>query len=143
MAFKNPACISSNPIPHNLWTRARTDCYDTTKNTADELAMRRKAEILKYKGTQNKLTKKQQYAKIVNGQGPLGKKVWANQNVVDLNTNINNINNTDKQKNNIQTPSSASDVPGNILLYNDNSVPLYGYQQQKRTFLSGGTKIYK
>jgi hypothetical protein len=53
--------------------------------------MRRKAEVLKYKGNQNPLTKKQQWSRIVNGNGPLGKKVWATQNDLGSNPNVFNL----------------------------------------------------
>ena len=145
----NPACNSDIPSPPNVWARATTDCYDYENGTytSFDIDMRRKAEILKYKGNQNKLSKKQQYSKIINGQGPLRKKVWANQTDLVTNPNVNNVGTQNGNtivlsdcSNNIPTPSSHSDVPGDTLLYYDKSVPLIGYQQQRRTFLAGGAK---
>jgi len=147
MSISNPACDSHIPTPPNTWGRATGECSNYAPYTKFDIDMRRKAEILKHKGNKNKLSKKQQYSKIINGQGPLGKKVWANQNDLVTNPNVNNvgtrIGNTivlSGCANIIKTPASNSDVPGDILLYYDKSVPLIGYQQQRRTFLAGGSK---
>jgi uncharacterized repeat protein (TIGR03803 family) len=80
--------IKPPPDPPNLWSRATLSCvgYDQ-----EQLNMRRKAEVLKYKGNQNPLTKKQQWSRIVNGNGPLAKKVWATQNDLGSNPNVFNL----------------------------------------------------
>ena len=149
MTTPSLACSSTPPNPPNVWTRVTSDCYDYENGnyTSFDINMRRKAEILKYKGNQNKLSKKQQYSKIINGHGSSRKKVWANQTDLVTNPNVNNVGTRNGNtivlsdcSNNIPTPSSHSDVPGDILLYYDKSVPLIGYQQQRRTFLAGGSK---
>ena len=150
MTTPSLACSSTPPNPPNVWTRIRSDCYDyeNGKYTSFDINMRRKAEILKHKGNQNNLSKKQHYSKIINGHGSSKKKVWANQTDLVTNPNVNNVGTrsgntivlSDCNTTTIKTPSSHSDVPGDILLYYDKSVPLIGYQQQRRTFLAGGSK---
>lgn len=150
MTTPSLACSSTPPNPPNVWTRIRSDCYDyeNGKYTSFDINMRRKAEILKHKGNQNKLSKKQHYSKIINGHGSSKKKVWANQTDLVTNPNVNNVGTrsgntivlSDCNTTTIKTPSSHSDVPGDILLYYDKSVPLIGYHQQRRTFLAGGSK---
>jgi hypothetical protein len=111
--------------------------------------MRRKAEVLKYKGNQNPLTKNQKWSRIVNGNGPLGKKVWATQNDLGSNPNVFNLEQVEntlilcpnsKENTIICEHSSASDVPGNSVLCYDQSVPLVNYLPPPRTYLAGGTK---
>jgi hypothetical protein len=82
------SCTQTPPNPPNLWSRATLSCVDYDQ---DQLAMRRKAEVLKYKGNQNPLTKNQKWSRIVNGNGPLGKKVWATQNDLGSNPNVFNL----------------------------------------------------
>ena len=79
------------PDPPNLWSRATLSCVNYDAYTSEQLAMRRKAEILNYKGNKNPLTKKQQWSRIVKGNGPLGKKVWATQNDLGSNPNVFNL----------------------------------------------------
>ena len=140
-----PPC-NPPPDPPNLWSRATLSCIDYDY---EQLAMRRKAEVLKYKGNQNPLTKKQQLSRNVNGNGPLGKKVWATQNDLGSNPNVFNlpqVGNTlilcsDNNTNNIKCePSSSSDVPGNSVLCYNPAVPLVNYLPPPRTYLAGGTK---
>jgi 6-phosphogluconolactonase len=85
-----PPC-NPPPDPPNLWSRATLSCVNSNAYTSEQLAMRRKAEILKYKGNKNPLTKKQQWSRIVKGNGPLGKKVWATQNDLGSNPNVFNL----------------------------------------------------
>ena len=85
-----PPC-NPPPDPPNLWSRATLSCVNYDAYTSEQLAMRRKAEILNYKGNKNPLTKKQQWSRIVNGNGPLGKKVWATQNDLGSNPNVFNL----------------------------------------------------
>ena len=82
------SCNPPPPDPPNLWSRATLSCVNYDQ---EQLDMRRKAEILKYKGNQNPLTKKQQWSRIVKGNGPLGKKVWATQNDLGSNPNVFNL----------------------------------------------------
>jgi hypothetical protein len=154
----NPACLPQigGPQPPNLWSRAtNTNCINGYSPT--ELNMRRKAEVLKYKGNENKLTKKQQWSRIINGNGPLGKKTWASQNDLGSNPNIYGLTPTtsgngtslnlcaptEATSSSIKcSPSTASDVPGpEVLLCYDPSVPLVGYGNPRRTYLAGGTKF--
>ena len=84
-------CKEFIPDPPNLWSRATLSCVNYDAYTSEQLAMRRKAEILNYKGNKNPLTKKQQWSRIVKGNGPLGKKVWATQNDLGSNPNVFNL----------------------------------------------------
>jgi len=92
--------------------------YETTNYTKFDLDMRRKAEILKYqKGSTkgNTLTKKQQWAQIING------------NTQSLSTS--STSNTCIIQNK-PMPLSASNVPPDrnvSVLYNDENVPLYNF----------------
>ena len=115
--------------------------------TDPAIAMRRKAEILKYKRNQADLTKNQYFAMAVQGRGPYAKKIWANQSDTATNPNINNL----IQQNNslicgstnpIQCSlTSASDVPGpEQVLCLDPSVPLIGYTAPNTTKINIGHK---
>ena len=137
------------PNPPNLWSRGTISCVNYDVYSQEEYAMRRKAEILKYKGNKTPLTKKQQFSRIVNGNGPHGKKVWATQNDLGSNPNVFNLPqvgnalflcSTDENENIKCEPSSSSDVPGNSVLCYDPAVPLVNYQSSQRTYLAGGTK---
>ena len=137
------------PDPPNLWSRGTLSCVNYDVYSQEEYAMRRKAEILKYKGNETPLTKKQQFSRIVNGNGPLGKKVWATQNDLGSNPNVFNLPqvgntlilcSTDENEKVKCVPSSASDVPGISVLCYDPAVPLVNYQSPQRTYLAGGTK---
>ena len=110
------------------------------------MAMRRKAEILKYKQNSSGLTKNQYWSLIVQGKGPYAKRAWANQNDLGSNPNISGLN---AQGNSIIcntnpiicTPTSSSDVPGPITnLCYDPSIPLIGYGQPNRTRVNIGFK---
>lgn len=90
--------------------------------TQFQLNMRRKAEILTYSNTQsngktNNLTKAQQYARVISGSTRL--------NVTNANNNGCPV---DKYR---PTPSSSSDVPGGLMLYQDPAVPLYRFQSDQ------------
>ena len=135
------------PQPPRLWSRSVFNCMTISTEDRYQLDMRRKAEILKYKGNSAQLTKKQQWSQMVNGAGPLGKKVWATKNDLGSNPNIFNlplVDNTllcDGLPPIHCAPSTASDVPGKptMLCYNP-AVPLVNYIVQ-RTYLAGGTKF--
>ena len=114
--------------------------------TDPDAAMRRKAEILKYKNNSSGLTKNQYWSLIVQGKGPYAKRVWANQNDLGSNPNISGLNsqgNTIICNTNpvICSPTSASDVPGPVttLCYNP-KIPLIGYGQPNRTRVNIGFK---
>jgi hypothetical protein len=94
--------------------------------TKDDLDMRRKAEILKYSSNRmstqtNNLTKAQKFAQAVNG--------YSQQSTLTqafINANIENgVVNTCPPGTIIKTPSSASGVPGSLLLYDDPTIPIY------------------
>ena len=133
------------PQPPRLWSRATLSCASSVPSSV--LDMRRKAEILKYKGNSANLTKQQKWSQMAKGNGPLGKKVWANQNDLGSNPNVLNL----PQVGNtllcngpplVQcSPSTACDVPGPevTLCYNPN-VMLTNYIV-RRTYLAGGTKF--
>lgn len=101
--------------------------YTSKQFTKDQLDMRRKAEVLKRSSPPstggskgNSLTKAQKFALLVRGSLP---------NITT--TNIATIN----VCNNIATPSSSSDVPGPIvMLYEDDSIPIYNFAAPTRTF---------
>jgi hypothetical protein len=84
-----------------------------------QLNMRRKAEILQYKknSTQTtQLTKSQKYASVVNGS---------------YRVNSNKVCNKDLLR---PTPTSASDIPGPLMILKyDPTVPLYNYQTKQNT----------
>ena len=91
--------------------------YETTNYTKFDLDMRRKVEILKYqKGSTkgNTLTKKQQWAQIINGNTPALSTSSDNTCIIQ----------------NKPMPLSASNVPPDrnvSVLYNDENVPLYNF----------------
>ena len=110
------------------------------------LAMRRKAEILKYKNNSASLTKKQSYARLASGQGLYyAKRAWGTQGDAFTNPNVGNL----PQVGNIIicntgivcSPTSSSDVPGPVmnLCYNP-AVPLVGYTQPNRVKTNVGFK---
>jgi len=109
-------------------------------------AMRRKAEILKYKNNRAELSKSQLFSLIAQGKGPYAKRSWANQNDTGSNPNISGL---PQQGNTIIcnspavlcAPTSSSDVPGPImnLCYNP-QIPLIGYIQPNRKKVDIGFK---
>ena len=122
--------------------------YDTY--TKAELDMRRKAEILQYKGNSqaskgNNLTKKQRMAQILSGNyqnstypGKIVQVVTEVRNeILDISENAysyqtitSNVDETCNNNQIIYTPTSSSGVPGpSMLLYNDPSIPLYNYKK--------------
>ena len=103
-----------------------------------DIAMRRKAEIFKYKKNSANLTKQQQYALLAQGNGPSAKRAWGTQGDAYTNPNTNNlplVGNTFVCNTNtiVCSPTSSSDVPGPVmnLCYNP-AVPLIGYNQPNR-----------
>jgi hypothetical protein len=115
-------------IPPNRYNNLANNPYASATYTKFDLDMRRKAEILKYSSNRmttqtNSLTKSQIYAQAVNGASQQRR---YSQAFIAANTQ-NGIVNLCPPGTIIKTPSSASDVPGNLLLYEDDSVPLYNF----------------
>jgi hypothetical protein len=103
--------------------------------TKDDLDMRRKAEILKYKGVDqnsktNDLTKNQKWANLVKGSsGNMSQ--YANY----YQTLNNRYTSTCPSDVTLPTLTTASDVPGPpMYLYNDPNVPLYNYLKYNDSF---------
>ncbi len=116
------------PLRFNLYNPYIGSAY-----TNYDLDMRRKTEILKYSSNisnsqTNNLTKKQLWALISKGsykqlsQDQLNRAMMINNKVGVLkDCSLNSI---------IHTPTSSCDVPGPIItLYNDDSIPLYNYNE--------------
>jgi len=102
--------------------------------TKTELDMRRKAEILKYNSNRmssqtNSLTKAQIFAQVANGS--YQKRTYS-QEFINQNTQ-NGVLNICPPGVIVKTPSSASDVPGNMLLYDDPAIPLYNLVNDNTT----------
>ena len=115
--------------------------------TDPAIAMRRKAEILKYNKNSSKLSKQQYYSLLAQGKGPYAKRSYGNQGNMSTNPNTSGLpqnNNTiicNSNSNIICSPTSSSDVPGPImnLCYNSN-VPLVGYTEPTRKKVNIGFK---
>jgi len=98
--------------------------------TEDQLNMRRKAEVLQYRGNQqntktNSLTKAERWAQLVNGNY---QSRYISQHAVAALTPQNNSSLVCPYDEIIATPTSSSDVPGPVVyLHLDPAVPLYNY----------------
>jgi hypothetical protein len=136
-----------NVIKVFLAPQATSDAFSGGACLTDPAtAMRRKAEILKYKNNGADLSKSRLFSLIAQGKGPYAKRSWANQGVLGSNPNISGL---PQQGNTIIcnspavlcAPTSSSDVPGPImnLCYNP-SVPLIGYVQPIRKKVDIGFK---
>lgn len=98
--------------------------------TEDQLNMRRKAEVLQYKGNKqntktNSLTKSERWTQLVNGkyQGR-----YISQQAVTALATEDNSTLVCPYDGVIATPTSSSDVPGPVVyLYLDPTIPLYNY----------------
>ena len=143
--FPNPP-IDGSERP---WSRATGfQCLDSF--TDEQLNMRRKAEILKYKNNNANLSKKQIYSRRARAIG-VEQKSWATQPFISgdvtitfdnksINSNSNpNIRKLERvenilicpsKKNPICNPSSNSNVPGYKELCYDKTVPLIGYKER-------------
>lgn len=135
MLFTIPPIRLEKASPYNTYTKPQLD-------------MRRKAEILQYKGNAqaskgNNLTKKQRMAQILSGKyqnsnypGKIVQRVTEVHNeIFDISENTFSFetitSNVDTTCNNeiIYTSTRSSGVPGpSMLLYNDESIPLYNYK---------------
>lgn len=120
-----------------------------TNYTKSQLDMRRKAEVLQYSGNSqaskgNNLTKKEKMAQILSGKyqnsnypGTIVQEVTEVRNeIFDISENVysyktitSNIDNNCNNSEIIYTSTRSSGVPGPpILLYKDDSIPLYNYK---------------
>lgn len=114
--------------------------------TDPAIAMRRKAEIFKYKKNSANLTKSQYYSLLAQNKGPYTPRSFGNQGPTNTNPNIGNfplvgntlICNTDPI---LCSPTSSSDVPGPVmnLCYNP-ATPLVGYIEPNRKKVNIGFK---
>jgi hypothetical protein len=115
--------------------------YTTTAYTQFDLDMRRKAEILKYANNTssnktNDLTQKQKWSFFVNNKSKLKvPKTFVSFYNRDLNETYQTFYKIKTLDNGcpntiIKTNSTAANVPGNIDLYLDESVPLYKYKKE-------------
>ena len=115
--------------------------YTTTAYTQFDLDMRRKAEILKYANNTssnktNDLTQKQKWSFFVNNKNKLKvPKTFVSFYNRDLNETYQTFYKIKTLDNGcpntiIKTNSTAANVPGNIDLYLDESVPLYKYKKE-------------
>lgn len=139
MSVNSKVCIQrrfqllyNNPPPR----LTPTSPYESGEYTKEQLDMRRKAEVLKYKASSsstktNNLTKAEKWSQIVKG-------VYTG-NTLYCPITISNI----------KTPTSSSNVPGPIMnLYYDPSVPLYNYATNTDAYainnspISGGWSSY-
>ena len=114
--------------------------------TDPTIAMRRKAEILKYKNNSSNLSKQQYYSLLAQGKGPYAKRALGNQGNMNTNPNISGlplVGNTlvCNVSNIICSPTSSSDVPGPVmnLCYNP-AIPLIGYNAPNRKKVNIGIK---
>lgn len=143
------SCLSNssgvyNPIPPREWSRTNNSCSENTSTSIEDLNMRRKAEILKYKQPGNSLTQKQLWTKIAKGKWN-NKQAWASQTQTVSNPNIQGLpqngNNLLCNKPTVNCAySTSSDVPGKqtILCLNED-VPLVMYKKRYQ-YKAGGNK---
>ena len=127
-------------IPANRYDNLALNPYTQINPTTGlpytkfDLDMRRKAEVLKYNSNRvstqtNNLTKAQIYAQAV--KGSYQQRTYS-QEYIAQNT-INGVVQICPPGVIIKTPSSASDVPGDLLLYDDPTIPLYNYVNDDTT----------
>jgi len=111
--------------------------------TQAQLDMRRKAEVLKYSASKsntktNNLTKSQLWAQLVNGsqqQRSLSKSFIQQNKISGLSTNNSTFVQTCPKGTIIETPTSASGVPGPIVnLYYNPAIPLYNYATSQDSY---------
>jgi hypothetical protein len=113
--------------------------------TDTAIAMRRKAEILKYKKNSSNLTKQQNISLAAQGKGQYTNKTWGTQGDAFTNPNISGLqqngNNIICNTDIICTPTSSSDVPGPVmnLCYNP-AIPVIGYNQPNKQKVNIGFK---
>ncbi len=136
------------PLPSGTYNRP-WQRFSVTKGVAgnftnQQLDMRRKVETLKYVNNQNNITSKQNFSKIVKGNGALmRRKQFATQsNVGFINANVDNLSREgnilfiDSCPKKTTGLTSESDVPGPLMtLRIDESVPLTRYIPVRRTYI--------
>lgn len=129
-----------NNIPPVRYNNLANNIYQTINPatgqpyTKFDLDMRRKAEVLKYSSNRmptqtNSLTKAQRYAQAISG---IYQQRTYSQAFIAENTE-NGILLTCPPGVIVKTPSSASGVPGNMLLYDDPAIPLYNFINDTNT----------
>ena len=129
--FQNKQLQQQNlppPFRFNLYNP-----YIGSNYTKYDFDMRRKSEILKYNSNvsnsqTNNLTKKQLWSLIAKGSYKQLSQEQLN-NAIPIGNNVSVL--KDCSLNYIKhTPTSSCDVPGPIItLYNDESIPLYNYNE--------------
>ena len=123
MKFPNPPTRISLQTPYSRTNPKGTSNENSEIYTQAQLDMRRKAEILKYAGSQKsnyigQLTRKQKFSQIVRGVRP-------NQRAEQINTDCESV----------PTLSTRSGVPGKpMMLFLDKRVPLYNYATNIRSY---------
>ena len=126
--------VNYNPTITRVWSRFENVCTNDDPNN-----MKHKANILQYKQNSSNMTKKERYARIVQGNGNLRKTVWASQTQTVTNPDLgapaicgNKV---------FCNPTSNSDVPGkNMMLCSTNE--LYTFLPRRRiVMMSGGTSF--
>lgn len=104
------APYNGGPYPTKTWAVFKTPCPNYTKYSVEQINMRRKAEVLKYKNNKSDVSKKLRYAYFAKNR----------------NTKLLGSEQANTTSESCKTNSSASDVPGNKMLFLDKSVPVFG-----------------
>lgn len=135
---------NGGPYPPRLWSRGRGYTINpiNTGFSNQALNMRRKAEVLKHTQNKSQLSKKQILAQSLRGGPRLRKKSILGANPLpgcNGNTILHSSTSVMSEQNIIYNPASASDVPGQELLWYNPKVPLVGYKRQLQ-YLAEGTK---
>ena len=110
------------PTPTRTWSRGQgnsTNQQNIQRFGMFQLDMRRKAEVLQHRNNRNNLTQKERFAYLVKHPN----KILCTQDTLHYN------------------PSSASDVPGQMALFNDMSVPLTNWRNQLVQTNAGGKNV--
>lgn len=136
-----------NVIKEFLAPPVEADNFSSNTFLTDPVvAMRRKAEIFKYKKNSSNLTKQQYLSLLAKGNGPAAKRAWGTQGDAYTNPNTSGLSqggNAIVCNSNgiICSPSSSSDVPGPVVtLCYDPSIPAVGYNEPNRKRVDVGIK---
>jgi len=166
---------SPGPNPPSLWQRSYADCVNCQNNycgpnpdniypppvcdcpddslyiTSQQLDMRRKAEIFKYKKNASEQTKTQKYALLAKGINIYKKRSWAAQSQYYTNPNVNNLpqvgntlicgtNSPEAQALAFCSPTTNNNVPGpGMQICYNQTIPLTRYVT-RRIYTFNGTK---